>query len=54
MQNGGPGATTGLALTNYQATYSTFVNSQCSKQCASGGFIFFGTVNQGTTGAECW
>lgn len=53
-QTGSKTSTSGLALPSYQATYSTYVNSACTRVCQTGGFMYAGTVNQGTTGAECW
>lgn len=54
VQTGSPSTTAGRALPTYIATYSNTVNSLCSAQCLAGGYIFFGTVNEGTTGADCY
>ncbi|KAK1073542.1 hypothetical protein LTR74_001683 [Friedmanniomyces endolithicus] len=54
VQTGSKTSTTGLALTSYQATYSTLVDSTCSRTCFLAGYIFFGTVNTAATAADCW
>lgn len=54
VQTGSRTSTSGLALSSFRATYTTFVNSQCATNCYNAGFIFFGTVNIGSTGADCW
>ncbi|KAK0269999.1 hypothetical protein LTR35_014465 [Friedmanniomyces endolithicus] len=54
VQTGSKTSTTGLALTTYQATYSTLVDSTCSRTCFFAGYIFFGTVNTAATAADCW
>ncbi|KAK0961381.1 hypothetical protein LTS01_020388 [Friedmanniomyces endolithicus] len=54
VQTGSKTSTTGLALTSYQATYSTLVDSTCSRTCFLAGYVFFGTVNTAATTADCW
>ena len=53
VQSGSPTSPTGVALPSFQATYTSTVNRQCSTTCNSLSFIFFGTVNRGTSG-DCW
>jgi hypothetical protein len=46
--------TTGRALSFYQGTFTGQVDSRCSTTCLGLSYLYFGTVNQGTTSADCW
>ncbi|THW63546.1 hypothetical protein D6D20_03536 [Aureobasidium pullulans] len=54
VQTGSSTVTTGRALTSYQGTFTGQVNSRCSSTCLTLNFVYFGTVNQGTSSADCW
>lgn len=47
-------STTGLALSNYVASYPTTANDQCRKTCSAASWNYFGTVNVGTTTVDCY
>lgn len=53
VHTGNRASTTGLALSSFQATYTTTVADLCKARCALGSFIFMGVVNVGAT-ADCW
>ena len=53
-QTGTTTTSTGKVLSNYINTYSGNANAQCSTFCLGGGYTFFGTVNNGTTTADCY
>jgi hypothetical protein len=54
VQTGSSTVNTGRALTSYQGTFTGQVDSRCSNTCLTLNYVYFGTVNQGTTSADCW
>ncbi|KAK3073776.1 hypothetical protein LTR53_004356 [Teratosphaeriaceae sp. CCFEE 6253] len=54
VHTGSKTSTTGIALSSFQATYATLVDSTCSRTCLTANYIFFGTVNTGAATADCW
>lgn len=53
-QTGASSSTSGKALSNFQATYTTLGNSQCSQTCRLGNFNYYGTVNVGSASVDCY
>lgn len=55
VQTGGPtSAVSTLALSVYQATYTSNINQQCMAKCKLGNYNFGGTMNNGTTNGDCY